>query len=184
MPFGAVCLDIERAQEVLLRGGGLRRAAAASSAIPGILPPVQVNGRVLVDGGWADKIPVLPAFLMGADVVIAVDITAALDGAEDFRRGADITMRANAIKDSALVAFQRGMADLTIRPDVSKVHWADFSDYERCIEAGDEAATERIPEIRKLLKRERLLSVLRRGRGRRLAQMNLDSGQFDVAVEE
>ena len=68
--FGAVTLDLDSAEEVVVVRGDLRMAARASSAIPGILPPVRFNGRLLIDGGWVDKIPVLPAFKLGADVVI------------------------------------------------------------------------------------------------------------------
>ena len=96
----------------------MRRAVRASSAIPGILPPVQRNGRRLIDGGWVDKIPVLPAFHMGADVVIAVDITASLDDDNAYERGVDIMVRANTLKDAALVGHSRRMADLVLRPAV------------------------------------------------------------------
>jgi NTE family protein len=173
IPFCAVTLDINSAEEVLLRHGSLRRAATASSAIPGIVPPVEVNGRVLIDGGWVDKIPVLPAFMLGADVVIAIDITAELEDDREYERGVDIMIRANSIKDAALVENARRTADIVIEPAVKQVHWADFTDFERCIEAGDEAASMKIPEIKKMLRRERLLSPLRPGKGRKLADMQL-----------
>jgi NTE family protein len=173
LPFCAVTLDINTAEEVLLRRGSLRRAATASSAIPGIIPPVELNGRVLIDGGWVDKIPVLPAFMLGADVVIAVDITAELEDEREYDRGVDIMIRANSIKDAALVENSRRTADIVIEPAVKHVHWADFTDFERCIEAGEEAADRMIPAIKKLLRRERWLSPLRRGRGRKLADMQL-----------
>ena len=60
--FAAVALDLDRAEEVLICSGDLRQAANASSAIPGVLPPVQIGERVLIDGGWIDKVPVLAAF--------------------------------------------------------------------------------------------------------------------------
>jgi NTE family protein len=173
LPFCAVTLDINSAEEVLLRHGSLRQAATASSAIPGIIPPVDVNGRVLIDGGWVDKIPVLPAFMLGADVVIAVDITAELETDLAYDKGVDIMVRANSIKDAALVENSRRTADVLIEPAVKHVHWADFTDYERCIEAGEEAANAAIPEIRRMLRRERWLSKLRRGRGRKLADMQI-----------
>jgi NTE family protein len=173
VPFCAVTLDINSAEEVLLRHGSLRRAAMASSAIPGIIPPVEVNGRVLIDGGWVDKIPVLPAFMLGADVVIAIDITAELEDDREYEKGVDIMIRANSIKDAALVENARRTADIVIEPAVKQVHWADFTDFERCIEAGDEAASMKIPEIKKLLRRERWLSPLRPGKGRKLADMQL-----------
>jgi len=181
--FGAVALDIRSAEEVVLRTGSLRRAAAASAAIPGILPPVRMNGRTLIDGGWVDKIPVLPAFHLGADVVIAVDITAELSAARDFRRGVDIMVRANSIKDSVLVGHSLRMADVVIEPDVGDVHWADFSAFERCMKAGDEAATQVVPRIRELLRHERLFSIVRPGPGRKLAELNVQSGGHGFRVE-
>ena len=181
IPFGAVSLDIESAKEVVLCSGSLRQAVKASSAIPGILPPVRANGRLLIDGGWVDKIPVLPAFRLGADVVIGVDITAALDDAQSYNRGVDIMVRANQIRDSTLVSYLRRLADVVIEPDIKLVHWADFSAYHRCIEAGDAAARITIPKIRQLLRHERLWSVLRPGTGRRLAEMYLETS--DLIVE-
>jgi NTE family protein len=183
LPFGAVCLDLEAAEEVVLRHGSLRRAASASSAIPGILPPVRMNGRLLIDGGWVDKIPVLPAFKMGADMVIAVDITADLEDARDYSRGVDIMVRANSIKDAVLVDMLRRMADVVIKPAVKKVHWADFGAYERCIEAGDAATTDAVPRIREMLRHERLFSLVRPRTGKRMAELHMQQAELELSVE-
>jgi NTE family protein len=173
--FGAVALDIETAEEIVLCAGSLRRAAEASSAIPGILPPVRLDGRVLIDGGWVDKVPVLPTFKMGADIVIAVDISVGLEPTRGFARGLDIMVRANAVKDETLTAFQRRLADVVIEPEVGHVHWANFGAFEECIEAGERAAHAALPAIQKLLERERLLSWLRPARGKRAAAPHLGS---------
>lgn len=180
--FGAVALDLGAAEQVLVRHGSVRKAAAASSAIPGVLPPVEIDGRVLIDGGWADKLPVVPAFVMGADVVIAVDISAEVTQVRNFRRGVDIMVRANSIKDAALVSFSRGMADLVIQPAVKDVHWADFGGFERCITAGDEAATAMVPAIRELLRHERVFSLVRPGPGKRLAELHMEASDVKLAV--
>jgi len=182
MRFGAVCLDLTEAEQVILCSGNLRRAASASSAIPGILPPVKIGGRVLIDGGWAEKIPVLPAFSMGADVVIAVDIAAGVDESNGLKSGADIMVRANAIKDSTLCAYSCGMSDLTIRPAVSGIHWADFGAYDRCIEAGAEAAEEVVPKIKEILRHERVFSLVRPGAGRRLADLTLEATGLKLVI--
>jgi NTE family protein len=181
--FGAVALDIRSGEEVLLRTGNLRQAAEASSAIPGILPPVSMNGRQLIDGGWVDKVPVLPAFYLGADVVIAVDITAELEEVRDYRRGVDIMVRANSIKDAALVDYSRRMADVVVDPDVGDIHWAYFSAFERCIEAGDEAASRVVPRVRDMMRHERLFSIVRPGAGRKLAELHLQSMHREFVVE-
>jgi NTE family protein len=181
--FAAVTLDIESAEEVVLCHGNLLRASRASSAIPGILPPVRINGRSLIDGGWIDKVPVIPAFHLGADIVIAVDISAEIEDARDFRRGVDIMMRANMIRDSVLVGLIKRLADVVIEPDVGGVHWADFSAVDRCIQAGDDATTHAIKQARDLLRRERLASLVRQRSGKRRAEQYLQSGTFKLCFE-
>jgi NTE family protein len=181
--FGAVALDIEAAEEVVLCHGDLRTATSASSAIPGMLPPVRLGGRRLVDGGWVDKIPVLPAFKMGADVVIGVDIGADLQDARDYRRGMDVMVRANSIKDSVLVRQSRRMADVMIDPDVGHVHWADFDAWQHCIAAGEAAAERSLPAIRKLLRRERWRSLVRAGRGKKMAELQLESDEIAFCID-
>ncbi len=183
IPFGAVALDLESGDVVVLRHGSLRKAVAASSAIPGLLPPIRKDGRILIDGGWADKVPVLPAFRMGADVVVAVDISADLDDTQDYRKGTDILVRANAIKDSVLTGFTRGLADVIIEPEVKDIHWADFDSHDICIEAGDAAATQALPAIRELLRQARWRSMIRPRLGKRLAERYLDSDSMHLTLD-
>lgn len=182
IPFAAIALDLKAGEEVILRSGNLRHAAAASSAIPGILPPVRHDGRVMVDGGWVDKVPILPAFHLGADVVIAVDISAELEDTRDYTRGIDVYIRANAIKDAFLVALHRQLADVVVEPAVRKIHWADFGAFEHCIQAGDDATTRAIPQIREVLRAERWRSVVRPSLGKRLADLFLESDDIRVRM--
>jgi NTE family protein len=183
IPFAAVALDIEQAVEVVICHGNLRTAASASSAIPGILPPVRMDGRVLIDGGWVDKMPILPAYRLGADVVVGVDISADLQDTHDYRRGIDVMLRANAIKDSVLSGFTGSLADVIIQPDVKKLHWADFDSHDHCIEAGDEAASQAIPAIRRILRRARWRSLLRPRLGKRVADLYLSSENMHCSLE-
>jgi predicted acylesterase/phospholipase RssA len=92
-------------------------------------------------------------------------------------------VRANSIKDAALVAQSRRMADLVIEPAVRDVHWADFADYERCIDAGDAAASAALPQIKHMLRRERWLSVLRPGRGKKIARLYERAVNGEIHVE-
>jgi NTE family protein len=181
--FAAVSLDIKSAQEVIVSRGRLREAVSASTAIPGILPPVRRNGRVLVDGGWVDKVPVLPAYRLGADFVIAVDISAEVEDTDSFERGLDVVIRANAIRDATLVRFLTRLADVVLEPAVKSVHWADFEAVERCIRAGDEAATAAAPRILEALRHERWLSVFRPSLPRRVAQFYLSSKATRFCIE-
>ncbi len=181
--FAAVAVDLEAGREVVLSRGSLRDAVAASAAIPGILPPRRVNGRLLIDGGWVDKVPVLPAFRLGADVVIAVDISAELDDPKAYRRGIDVFLRANSIKDAMLVGLLRRMADVVVQPAVRRVHWADFEKFDFCIAAGDRAVVEALPAIRDLLQHERWKSMVRPHFGRRVADHFLDDDDSRLTVE-
>lgn len=181
--FAASAVDLETAEEVVLCHGRLREVAAASAAIPGILPPRRLHGRLLIDGGWVDKIPVLPAFRLGADVVIAVDISADLDDPKRYLRGIDVVLRANTIKDTVMTELHRRLADIVIEPAVRKIHWADFEAVDFCIAAGDTAATEAVPKIRELLRQERFRSIVRAPFGKRMAERYLASADLRFSME-
>jgi NTE family protein len=181
--FAASAVDLETAHEVVLCHGRLRDVAAASAAIPGILPPRRLHGRLLIDGGWVDKIPVLPAFRLGADIVIGVDISADLEDARRYARGIDVVMRANTIKDAVMTGLHRRLADVLIEPGVRKIHWADFAAADFCIGAGDRAATEVAVAIRELLRQERFRSIMRRPLGKRMAQRYLAAADLHFSME-
>lgn len=183
IPFSAVSLDLQKGEEVLLCHGSLRKAVSASSAIPGVLPPVRMNNRILVDGGWVNKVPVLPAYRMGADLVIAVDISAEAKDTENYSRGMDVMLRASAIKDSILVRFICHFADVVLEPAVRHVHWADFSAIDQVILAGDEAATAAAPRIKELLRHERWRFLLRPTLAKRLAKLYLSSEDTAPSIE-
>jgi NTE family protein len=174
IPFAPLAVDIETADEVMFTRGSLRRAVAASCAIPGLLPPIEIGGRRLIDGGWIHKVPVLPAYQLGADMTIGVDISKEIDDTRALRKGFDIMVRANAIKGEALKRMQCAFADVLIEPDVAHIHWADFSALDEAIEAGARAAEAVVPEIQRLLLRKGLPPRMRFFRGKRLARLFME----------
>ena len=91
IPFRAVAGDIATGEAVVLSSGSLARAIRASMSIPAALSPIEIDGRLLVDGGIAMNLPVDVAREMGADVVIAVDISSALLARETLRSVLDVT---------------------------------------------------------------------------------------------
>jgi NTE family protein len=170
IPFAAVAADILRGDQVVLREGRLRRAVSASSAVPGLLPPVTIDGRVLIDGGWVAQVPVVAALQEGADLVIAVDVSRELEELDTFGSGLNIMVRASAIRAEALCGMQGSLADVLIEPEVGRVHWADFSAVTECVRRGEEAARARIDEIRHALRIARWPSFVGFSRSRRLAR--------------
>jgi NTE family protein len=156
IPFAAVALDLDEGREVVLRRGSLRMAVSASCAIPGVLPPIKIEERELVDGGWVDRVPVRPAREMGANFVIAVDVAEGIHEAGDLATGLDIVLRTNEVCQFTLSQLQLEEADIVIRPDLQGIHWSDFSHMDDCLQAGEEATRKMMTRIRGGIKEKKL----------------------------
>lgn len=152
LPFAAIALDLDTGKEEVITSGSLRKAVAATSALPGILPPVDYDGKQLVDGGWINAVPIGPARDLGADIVIAVDVGSNLGDPGDSSSGLDIVFRADAAARNALSNLQLQAADLIVCPSVGINHWADFSRADEIIANGRYSTLERLSEIKALLK--------------------------------
>jgi NTE family protein len=152
LPFAVSALDLHSCAEVVISTGSLRRAVAATSALPGVLPPVALDDKLLVDGGWINAVPINPARQLGADLVIAIDVGCELGDAEGVNSGLGVVFRADVAARNALCELQLAQADLVIRPEVGDNHWADFSRSETLIAKGYEAIHQQLPQIRSLLR--------------------------------
>lgn len=150
IPYAAVAADLQNGGSVVLAGGPIRTMVAASCAIPGVLPPVEIWGRTFIDGGWVDRVPALPVLRMGADLVVGIDIAPEIDPRVP-KRGVDVMVRAAVVQASALKQFQSRYIDCVVTPPVSKIHWADFSAVHKAIEAGEQAAEKALPHLRRIL---------------------------------
>jgi NTE family protein len=161
IPLAIVALDLKSTKEVVMREGSLRAAVMASCAIPGILPPVRIDDREMVDGGWIDQVPIRPAREMGADLVIAVDVSEVLDDPAELNTGLGIVLRTNDISRLALTRIQLKEADLVIHPDVCGIHWSDFGHLDECLRAGEHATREKLDELNSLVKRKKIRKIFR-----------------------
>lgn len=150
IPFAAVATDLRRGQRVVLDKGPLVAAIRASCAIPGIFAPVEHEGRLLVDGLILENLPVAPAREMGADLVIAVDISrCANDNHIDDM--VDVIVQSVCIMSAERAQESRSAADILITPDLRTVGRMDFDKKDYCIQAGVAAARNAMPEITKAL---------------------------------
>ncbi len=152
IPFGCVATDIRNAKRVVYRNGPLRKAVSASCSLPGIFPPVADGDMLLVDGGWVERVPVRCAHDMGADVVIAVDVSSAV-APFDNKFGLDVVLRADAVTRIYLNDLLVTEADVVIHPAVGATHWADFSDPRDLFRQGEIAALAKLVEIRTAIHR-------------------------------
>lgn len=152
IPFSCIATDIRNGKRVMYTAGSLRTAVSASCALPGIFPPVKDNGMLLVDGGWVERVPVLCARDMGADIIIAVDVSSDVASFED-GSGLDIVLRADAVSRIYLNELLAKEADVLIHPLVGGTHWADFSDPKDLFMQGEAAALEKLITIRTVIHR-------------------------------
>jgi NTE family protein len=150
VPFAAVATDLNWGKKVVLDHGSIAKAVRASSAIPGVFPPVQHYGKILVDGGVADNIPIAVAREKGADLVIAVDISENL-GNTNIKNVVDVVLQATNIMFALNVEHSKRGADVLVTPKIGDVGMLDFSQKKRCMQAGIDATREAAPAIRKAI---------------------------------
>lgn len=151
IPFAAVATDLNWGYEVVLDKGSVARALRASAAIPGVFQPVQYQGKILVDGGVVDNIPISVAKAKGADIVIAVDISANV-GNTNITNLLDVTLQATNIMFALNVEHAKKDADVLITPvGIGDVGMLDFTQKKRCMQAGIEATQKAVPAIRRAI---------------------------------
>jgi len=160
IPFMVVSTDLIQGREIVLDKGPLRRAVAASCAIPGVFPPINIGEYKLVDGGWVNQVPVNPLIGGGADFIIAVDTSEDEVAVRSFGNGLDIVLRAGDITRKALSDLQLKQADVILRPKIGNIHWSDFWKMEDALKEGEAAAREKVEEIRRAIRKKRMRKLL------------------------
>lgn len=152
LPVGVVATDLQSGEAVLFRRGDTATAVRASSAIPIVFEPVTIGGREYVDGGLVSAVPVRFARQMGADLIVAVDVSSPpLAGASSDMF--QMLMQTFNIMAQSLNAFELQQADVVVRPMLSGLPGARFSARDQAIAAGRRAMWEALPQLRQALLR-------------------------------
>jgi NTE family protein len=153
-PMGVVATDLHSGEKVLFRSGDTGIAVRASSAVPGVFQPVAISGRDYVDGGLTSPVPAQSARAMGADFVIAVDISNV--ARRDKLSGTlDILLQTFAIMGHSISRHELEDADVVIRPTTAAVSSTDFQDRHLAILEGEKAAAAVMAELKAKLARAR-----------------------------
>ncbi|MCV2355227.1 patatin-like phospholipase family protein [Paucibacter sp. B2R-40] len=147
LPLGIVATDASDGSGILFRRGDTGTAVRASSSVPAVFQPVRIGGRDYVDGGLVAPVPVSYARKMGAEVVIAVDITSP---PEEKPGGNAISMSAQSVSIMmrSINNYELREADIVLRPKLDGIGSADFTARKRSVQAGREAALVALPQIR------------------------------------
>ncbi|MGH8083682.1 MAG: patatin-like phospholipase family protein [Lysobacter sp.] len=146
-PFAAVATRLEDGKRSVFVRGDTGQAVRASSSIPGVFEPVAIGKWHYVDGGVISPVPVDAAHQLGAELVIAVDISSRASGTMPGSL-LGIVNQSITIMGRKLGAQELARADVVIRPQVNDIGAADFEQRNRAILAGEQAALVAIPQIR------------------------------------
>jgi len=148
--FAAVATDLAAGEVAVFTSGNTGTAVRASAAIPGIFSPAIIRGREYVDGGLTSPIPVKAARQLGADIVIAVDISAKPSGKKN-QGSIDLLLDTIAVMGHAIGARDLADADVVIRPDLLGVAATNFQQRNEAILQGERVGFAAIPRIRERL---------------------------------
>ena len=143
IPFRAIATDLESGEAVCMESGDLVTAMRSSLSAPGVFEPAQRDGRLLVDGGLVDNLPIDIARSMHVDMLIVVDVSFPLFVRDELNSPLDVTNQAFAIMIRARTQEQRAKlhaSDIVIEPSLGRFTSGDFSRVPQALRAGEEAA--------------------------------------------
>jgi NTE family protein len=150
-PLGIVATDLRTGQPILFQRGNTGLAVRASCSVPSIFEPVRIGGHEYVDGGLVSPVPAAFARKMGADFVIAVDISARPEsGLTD--SSFDVLMQTFTIMGQTIKAYELDKyADIVIRPNLAAMGGSDFGQRNAAILAGEEAVERTLVQLQQKL---------------------------------
>ncbi|WP_026566352.1 patatin-like phospholipase family protein [Bacillus sp. UNC41MFS5] len=150
IPIGIVATDLLTGEKVVFKTGSVADAVRASISIPGIFVPEKYNGRILVDGGVSDRVPVSVAKEMGADIVIAVDVSRVKRNAE-ITSIFDVIMQSIDIMQAEIINNREIAASVMIRPPVEIYSSRAFTNIEEIINIGEAEAKKHLTQIKTVI---------------------------------
>lgn len=154
VPYRAVATDLASGKAVVLKSGQLSRAMRASMSIPSALVPVEMDGKLLADGGMADNVPVdVARKLCKPDVIIAVDVGAPLVPTQDLTSVLSITEQLTGfltVRNTEVQLATLGSRDILIKPDLKDISSIDFEKFADAVKVGYAAARTQLQPLSRL----------------------------------
>jgi NTE family protein len=150
IPFLCVATDIEKGEPVVLQSGYLAQAMLASSAFPSLFSPVEINGKLLVDGGVVNNYPAEEVRKIGADIIIGVDVQDDLKDRKSLNDATRILVQITNLDMIKKMKEKINLTDIYIKPDISNYGVISFDEGQEIIKKGEAAAMAQIEAIKKL----------------------------------
>lgn len=151
IPVAVVATDLLTGEKVVFKKGPIASTVRASISIPGIFVPEKYDGRLLVDGGVADRVPVSVVKEMGADIVIAIDVSRVKKNAE-ITSIYDVIMQSIDIMQTEIVNIREVESDVMIRPPVEDYSSRAFTNIDDIIAIGEEETRKHISNIKHVIR--------------------------------
>jgi NTE family protein len=151
IPFRAVATDLVSGNRYVFRDGSMTDSIRASIAAPPLFTPVEKDGMLLADGGLVDNLPTDVARDMGADIVIAVDVTSPLLEKEQIKTFIDVLDQSIGLQMQHSVESNRKLANLVLRPDLKQYTGIDYTGISQIIQIGADEAEKQLPALKSLL---------------------------------
>lgn len=148
IPFACIATDIETGKEVVLNKGKLAQSIIASGAFPSLFSPVEIDGKILIDGGVVNNYPVELVRKMGADIVIGVDVQDELKTRKDLGGAMGVLLQTTNFPMIEQMQKKRLLTDIYIKPDIKGFNVVSFDLGDQIIPRGEEAANEVLNKIR------------------------------------
>lgn len=152
IPFQAVAADLISGEEVILKRGKLSTALRATTAIPGIYQPVQIEDKTLVDGGIVNNVPISVTRNMGSDLIVAVSLSSSLNNWIP-KNSLEVILKSYSIMQQKIVRREMVHADISIDVDMTGCSPMDFSNGKTVYNRGLSAALLAIDQIQSIRKR-------------------------------
>ncbi|MGB2683438.1 MAG: patatin-like phospholipase family protein [Olleya sp.] len=150
IPFFCIATDVETGQQVILDKGNLPQAVKASGAFPSLFQPVDIDGKLLIDGGVVNNYPIKELKAKGMDIIIGVDVQDGLANRTDLSSAPQILFQINNFRTINDMKIKSKMTDIYIKPDISKFNVVSFDDGNQIIHNGEVAAKKEIDILKQL----------------------------------
>ena len=150
IPFLCIATDIEKGEQVVLRNGHLAQAMLASSAFPSLFSPVEIDDKLLIDGGVVNNYPVEEVRKMGADIIIGVDVQDDLKDRNYLNDATRILIQITNMDMIKTMDKKIKATDIYIKPNVSNYGVISFNERREIIKKGEEASNALYEKIKKL----------------------------------
>jgi NTE family protein len=150
IPFLCIATDIEKGEQVILKEGYLAQAMLASSAFPSLFSPVEIDGKLLIDGGVVNNYPVEEIRKMGADIVIGVDVQDDLKDRNSLKDATRILVQITNLDMIKIMKDKQKLTDIYIKPQVSDYGVISFNEGQKIVKKGEEATFGVYQQLKKL----------------------------------